>query len=42
MISVFVATFIYYGFIVEMNEQKEQRKQEKKKYIFYSNRKFNK
>lgn len=36
MISVFVATFIYYGVILENYDEKEQRKQERKKQMYYS------
>ena len=42
IISVFMLTFIYYGFIVELENERKQRKEERRKYIFYSKRKFNK
>lgn len=35
MISVFAGIFIYYGAIVETIDEKEQRKQERKKQMYY-------
>lgn len=42
MISVFVATFIYYGAIVENVDEKEQRKQERKKQMYYLRQQYKK
>ena len=42
MISVFVATFIYYGYIVVDVDEKEKRKQEIKKQKFYLRQQYKK
>jgi len=42
MISVFVATFIYYGIILENIDEKEQRKQERKKQMYYLRQQYKK